>query len=134
MSGTFANLVMNQVLGVLNFKTAIQNMASVSENKHFDVVNNGFCNNHLRVESYIMWIQKIHKQRYEVLYIYKTTRVCWYDPLYILRFYQLVPWKHEYLGRVLSGHQLGKPSDVRRIISTHEGSFVFIIHPTWNII
>ena len=29
--------------------------------------------------------------------------------------------------RVLSGHQLGKPSDVRRILSTNEGSFVFII-------
>ena len=32
--------------------------------------------------------------------------------------------------RVLSGHQLGKPSNVRWIITTHEGSFVFIIHPT----
>ena len=30
----------------------------------------------------------------------------------------------------LSGHQQGKLSDVRQIISTHEGSFVFIIHPT----
>ena len=30
----------------------------------------------------------------------------------------------------LSGHQLGKASDVWWIISTHEGSFVFIIHPT----
>ena len=30
----------------------------------------------------------------------------------------------------VSGHQLGKPSNVRWIISTHEGSFVFIIHPT----
>ena len=29
--------------------------------------------------------------------------------------------------RVLSGHQLGKPSDVHWIISTQEGSFVFII-------
>ena len=46
------------------------------------------------------------------------------------RFAQLVPWKHESVGRVLAGHQLGKPSDVLRIISTHEGSFVFIIHPT----
>ena len=32
--------------------------------------------------------------------------------------------------RVLSGHPLGKPNDVLRIISTHEGSFIFIIHPT----
>ena len=44
-----------------------------------------------------------------------------------MRFSQLVPWKHESVGRVLSGHQLGKPSDVRWIMSTHEGSFVFII-------
>ena len=44
-------------------------------------------------------------------------------------FSQMVPWKHESVGRVLSGHQLGKPSDVRRILSTHESSFVFIIHP-----
>ena len=47
-----------------------------------------------------------------------------------MRFSQLMPWKHESVGRVLSRHQLGKLSDVRRIISTHEGSFVFIIHPT----
>ena len=32
-----------------------------------------------------------------------------------MRFSQLVPWKHQSVGRVLSGHQLGKPSDVRRI-------------------
>ena len=42
----------------------------------------------------------------------------------------MVPWKHESVEGVLSGHQLGKPSDVRQIISTHEGSFVFTIHPT----
>ena len=30
----------------------------------------------------------------------------------------------------VSGNQLGKPSDVQWIMSTHEGSFVFIIHPT----
>ena len=35
----------------------------------------------------------------------------------------------ESVGRVLSEHQLGKPSDVRRIMSSHEGSFVFIIQP-----
>ena len=73
---------------------------------------------------------KLVKQYFNTVYIYKTSRVCWYNPLYIMRFFQLVPWKHESVGRVLSGHQLGKPSDVRRIISTHEGSFVFIIHPT----
>ena len=27
-------------------------------------------------------------------------------------FLQLVPWKHESVERVLSGHQLGNPSDV----------------------
>ena len=43
-----------------------------------------------------------------------------YNPLYVTRFSQLVPWKHESVGRLLSGHQLGKPSDVRQIISTHE--------------
>ena len=47
-----------------------------------------------------------------------------------MRFSQLVPWKHESVGQVPSGHQLGKPSDVRWIILTHEGSFVFIIHPS----
>ena len=52
------------------------------------------------------------------------------NPPYIMRFSQLVLWKHESVGRVLSGHQQGKPSDVRWIISTLEGSFVFIIHPT----
>ena len=36
----------------------------------------------------------------------------------------------EFVGRVLSGHQLGKPSDVRRIMSSHEVSFVFIIQVT----
>ena len=51
-----------------------------------------------------------------------------------MRFSRLVPWKHESIGRVLSGHQLGKPSDVRWIMSTHEGSFVFIIHPTRGIL
>ena len=35
---------------------------------------------------------------------------------------RLVSWKHESIGRVLSEHQLG--------IYQHEGSFVFIIHPT----
>ena len=54
--------------------------------------------------------------------------MCWYNPPYIMRFSQQVPWKHE---SALSGPQLGKPlSDVRWIISTHEGSFVFIIHPS----
>ena len=38
-------------------------------------------------------------------------------------FSQLVPLKQGSVGLVLSGHQLGKPSDVRWIISTHEGSF-----------
>ena len=53
--------------------------------------------------------------------------MCWYNPPYIMRFSQQVLWKHE---SVLSGPQLGKLSDVRWIISTHEGSFVFIIHPS----
>ena len=66
--------------------------------------------------------------------LYKTIRVYWYNPPYIMRFSQLVPWKHEFVGRVFSGHQLGKPSDVWWIISTHESSFVFIIHQTWNIL
>ena len=48
----------------------------------------------------------------------------------IMRFSQVVSWKHESEGRVLSGHQLRKPSDVLLIMSTHKGSFVFIIHPT----
>ena len=47
-----------------------------------------------------------------------------------MRFSQLLPWKHESVGRVLSGHQLLKQSDVRCNISTHVGSFVFIIHAT----
>ena len=47
-----------------------------------------------------------------------------------MRFSQLVPWKHKSVGAVLSGHQLGKPSDIRLIMSTQKGSFVFIIHPT----
>ena len=38
----------------------------------------------------------------------------------------MVPWKHESVGRVLSGHQLRKPSDVRQIISTHEGSLYLL--------
>ena len=42
---------------------------------------------------------------------------------------QLLPWKQESVGLVLSGYQLGKPSDERWIMSTHEGSFVFIILP-----
>ena len=50
--------------------------------------------------------------------IYKTTEV-----------FTAGAWKHESAGRVLSGPQLGKPSDVRWIMSSHEGSFVFIIHP-----
>ena len=29
-----------------------------------------------------------------------------------MRFSQLVPWKHESVGQVLSEHQLGYPSDV----------------------
>ena len=33
---------------------------------------------------------------------------------------QLVPWKTS-----ASGHQLGKPSDMRWNMSTHKGSFVF---------
>ena len=37
-----------------------------------------------------------------------------------MRFSQQVPWKHESVRRVLSEHQLGKPSDVRRIMSTHD--------------
>ena len=45
--------------------------------------------------------------------------------MYSMRFSKLVPWKHESVGLVLSGHQLGKPSDVRQIMSTHEGSFVY---------
>ena len=48
--------------------------------------------------------------------------MCWYNPRYIMRFSQLVNWKQESIGRVLSGHQLGKPSDVQRIMSTHSGS------------
>ena len=43
---------------------------------------------------------------------------------------QLVPWKLESVERVLLGHQLGRPSDVPWIMSTHGGSFVFIIHPS----
>ena len=35
-----------------------------------------------------------------------------------------------HVGRVVSGHQLGKPSDVPQILLTYEGNFVFIIHPT----
>ena len=43
-----------------------------------------------------------------------------------MRFCQLVPWKHESVGQVLSGHQLGKLSDVRQIISTHKGSLYLL--------
>ena len=50
-----------------------------------------------------------------------------YNPLYITRFSELVPWKHE-SDECLSGHQLGKLSDVQCIMSTNKGSFVFIIH------
>ena len=45
-------------------------------------------------------------------------------------FYSWCPGSTSPVGRMLSGHQLGKPSDVLQIISTHEGSCVFIIHPT----
>ena len=41
-----------------------------------------------------------------------------------MRFSQLVPWKHESVGRVLSEHKLGKPSDVGRIMSTQEGRLI----------
>ena len=51
----------------------------------------------------------------------------------IMRFSQLVlvhheaftagAWKHESKCGVLSEHQLRKPSDVRRIMSSYEGSF-----------
>ena len=47
-----------------------------------------------------------------------------------LQYFTASAWNHESIGRVLSEHQLGKPNDVRRIMSSHEGSFVFIIHPT----
>ena len=43
-----------------------------------------------------------------------------------MRFSKLVPWKHESTGRVLSRHQLGKPSDVHQIMSTHEGSLYLL--------
>ena len=49
---------------------------------------------------------------YIYIYIHKTTRMCWYNPLYIKRFFQLVNWKQESVGWVLAGHLLGKPSDV----------------------
>ena len=39
--------------------------------------------------------------------IYKYIMYTKYNPLYIMRFLQLVPWKHESIERVLSGHQLG---------------------------
>ena len=35
-----------------------------------------------------------------------------------------------HVGRVLSGHQLGKPTDVLRILLTYEGSFVFYNTPS----
>ena len=50
-----------------------------------------------------------------------------------MRFSQLVPWKHESVGRVLSEPQLGTLSDVWGIMSTQKGSVVFILHPTSNI-
>ena len=43
-----------------------------------------------------------------------------------MRFSQLVPWKHESVERVLSEHQLGKPSDVRPIMSSNEGSLYLL--------
>ena len=57
--------------------------------------------------------------------IYKTARVCWYNPPDFMRFSQLVPWKHESVGRVLSEHQLGKPSEVLWIVS-HKGSLYLL--------
>ena len=51
--------------------------------------------------------------------IHEIIRVCSYNPPYIMRFSQLA-----------LEAQLGKPSDVRWIMSTHEGSFVFIIYLT----
>ena len=68
--------------------------------------------------------------RFLNIYIQNHPSVLIYNPPNITRFSQLVPWKHESVGRVHPGHQLGKRSDVRWIISAHEGSFVFIIHPT----
>ena len=62
---------------------------------------------------------------------YKTTLVCCYNLNYITRFSQLVPLKHSSYGLMLPGHQLWKPRDVRRIISTHSGGFV---HVTSNFI
>ena len=38
--------------------------------------------------------------------------MCGYNLPYIMRFSHLVPWKHDSAERVLSGHHLGKPSDV----------------------
>ena len=80
-------------------------------------------------------IWSLHGNDYEVGLLndmklaYIRSDIIIYNPSYITRFSLLVPWKHESVGLVLSGHQLRKPSDVFRIISTHEGSFVFIIHP-----
>ena len=45
----------------------------------------------------------------------------------------MVPWKHKSVGHVLSGHHLGKLSDIQCIMSTQKGTFVFIIRPTSNI-
>ena len=64
-----------------------------------------------------------HKIKFQI-YIQNRPSVLIYSS-YIMRYSQLVPWKHESVG-----HQQVKPNDVRRIMSTHEGSFVFIIHPT----
>ena len=62
--------------------------------------------------------------------IYKATRVCLYDPPYITRFSQLLHWKHQSLGQVLSGHQLGKLSDHSGLCQQTIVVFVFIVQPT----
>ena len=41
-----------------------------------------------------------------------------------MSFSQLVPRKHESVGRVLLGHQLGKQSDVQQIMLPHKGSVI----------
>ena len=61
-----------------------------------------------------------------MIYIYAKPPDC-VDTPYIMSFSQLVPWKHKSVRQVLSGHQLEKTSDLRWIMSTNEGSFVFII-------
>ena len=57
---------------------------------------------------------RVNMSRYFVLVYTKPTECV--DPPYIIRFSQLVPWNHESIGRVISGHQLGKPSDVLQTI------------------